>query len=58
MAIANRLITHLAKLTSGAFYVELTARIRQAALADGSAFRSVDEPAQPGKQLLETLVAG
>ena len=45
----------LAYQTPAAFAAKLTATGLHAALADGSAFRPVAEPAQPGIQLPETL---
>ena len=47
----------LAYQTPAAFAAKLTATGLHAALTDGSAFRPVAQPAQPGIQLLETLKA-
>jgi transposase InsO family protein len=47
----------LAYQTPAAFAAKLTATGLHAALADGSAFRPVAQPAQPGIQLPETLKA-
>ena len=47
----------LAYQTSAAFAAKLTATGLHAALTDGSAFRPVAQPAQPGIQLLEALKA-
>ena len=47
----------LAYQTPAAFAAKLTATGLHAALNDGSAFRPVAQPAQPGIQLLETLKA-
>ena len=47
----------LAYQTPAAFAAKLTATGLHATLADGSAFPTVAEPAQPGIQLPETLKA-